>query len=238
MDMPGRDRALGGGAWDVSTEYGGGVDITIGPGSVAAHGSLAAFDEAHRRDGSLPWRELVAPALDVARGGFRLSSASRYYLEHVHDDVFGWDDDSRAALHGPDGEVTTDPVVLPDLVRSLALIAEEGASSLHTGELARMVTDDVLGRGGILGPDDLASYRPVVRPSLLTRIGGWTLATTPPPTDAPCSATGTPSSTTAPTWSGTRAPSSTSPTATTWRCSSPARPPTSPPPTAPASPAR
>jgi gamma-glutamyltranspeptidase/glutathione hydrolase len=181
MDMPGRDRALGGGAWDVSTEYGGGVDITIGPGSVAAHGSLAAFDEAHRRDGSLPWRELVSPALEVARGGFRLSSASRYYLEHVHDDVFGWDDESRAALHGPDGEVTTDPVVLPDLARSLALIAGEGASSLHTGELARMVTDDVLGRGGILGPDDLASYRPVVRPSLLTRIGGWTLATTPPP---------------------------------------------------------
>jgi gamma-glutamyltranspeptidase / glutathione hydrolase len=181
MDMPGRDRALGGGTWDISTAYGGGVDITIGPGSVAAHGSLLAFAEAHRRDGALPWRELVAPALDVAGGGFRLSSASRYYLEHVHDDVFGWDDASRAAVHGPDGEVTTERVVLPDLVGSLSLVAEEGPSSLHTGELARLVTDDVLDRGGILGPADLASYQPVVRPSLLTRIGGWTLATTPPP---------------------------------------------------------
>ncbi len=39
----------------------------------------------------------------------------------------------------------------------------------------------MLARGGILGPEDLAAYRPVVRPSLLTRLGGWTLATTPPP---------------------------------------------------------
>ncbi|HET9829973.1 MAG TPA: gamma-glutamyltransferase [Nocardioidaceae bacterium] len=182
MDMPGRDRRpVRGGTWDVSTEYGGGVDITIGPGSAAVHGSLAAFGEAHRRDGALPWRELVAPALDVASGGFRLGSASRYYLDHVHDDIFGWDDESRAAVHGPHGEVTTEPVVLPDLVTSLALIAQEGPSALHTGDLAMMITDDVLGRGGILGPADLASYRPVVRPSLLTRVGAWTLATTPPP---------------------------------------------------------
>src|SRR6478609_126415 len=70
MDMPGRGHAAieaSDSTWDVSTEYGGGVDITIGPGSVAVHGSLAAFGEAHRRDGRLPWREIVAPAVAVAR---------------------------------------------------------------------------------------------------------------------------------------------------------------------------
>jgi gamma-glutamyltranspeptidase/glutathione hydrolase len=106
------------------------VDITIGPGSVAVHGSVAAFGEVHRRHGALPWNELVAPAIDVARDGFRLSTASRYYLDFVHEDVFGWDAASRSALHDSDGQVTTEPVV---------------------------------------------------RPSLLTRIGDWTLATTPPP---------------------------------------------------------
>ena len=52
---------------------------------------------------------------------------------------------------------------------------------MHTGELARRIGADVLARGGLLGPDDLAAYRPVVRPSLTTRVGDWTLATTPPP---------------------------------------------------------
>src|SRR3954451_16667180 len=100
MDMPGRGRATAAApdsTWDVTTEYGGGVDITIGPGSVAVHGSLAAFGEAHRRNGRLPWPEVVAPALEVARRGFLLSSASRYYLDFVHDEIFGWDPVSRAA---------------------------------------------------------------------------------------------------------------------------------------------
>ena len=83
MDMPGRatpDRR-GEGTWDVYTTYGGGVTVTVGPGSVATHGAIAAFGEAHRRWGRLPWAELVAPAIEGARKGFRLSSASGYYLE-------------------------------------------------------------------------------------------------------------------------------------------------------------
>ncbi|MDX6277006.1 MAG: gamma-glutamyltranspeptidase / glutathione hydrolase [Nocardioidaceae bacterium] len=181
MEMPGRGRPLRTGTWDVHTEYGDGVTATIGPGSVACHGSIAAFGEAHARWGSVPWRELVAPAVDVARGGFRLGSASRYYLDHVHDLIFSWDDASREAIHAADGQITTELVTLPDLVASLELIAEEGASALHTGDLARLISQDVIDRGGILGPEDLAAYRPVVRPSLLSTVGDWTLGTNPPP---------------------------------------------------------
>lgn len=182
MDMPGRaGGALGHGVWDVHTDYGGGVDVTIGPGSVAVHGSVAAFEETHRRWGRLPWRELFVPAIDVATRGFRLGTASRYYLDHVHELIFGWDDASRAAVHDADGGVTTDRIVVDHLADSLALIAAEGAAALHTGDLARRISDDVIGRGGVLGPADLAAYRPIVRPSLITRTGGWTIGTNPPP---------------------------------------------------------
>jgi gamma-glutamyltranspeptidase/glutathione hydrolase len=181
MDMPGRGRALGGGTWDVDTDYGGGVTVTIGAGSVATHGSVAAFEETHRRWGSIPWRALVAPAIDVARRGFRLSTASRYYLDYVHDDIFGWDEQSRAAVHDDTGAITSGSIVLPDLAASLELIAADGASALHTGELARLISDDVIRRGGILGAADLADYRPVVRPSLVSRVGDWTFGTNPPP---------------------------------------------------------
>ncbi|MGA8246343.1 MAG: gamma-glutamyltransferase [Nocardioides sp.] len=184
MDMPGRGLATiepSASTWDVSTGYGGGVDLTIGPGSVAVHGSLAAFGEAHARDGRLPWREIVAPAIEVARAGFPLTSASRYYLDFVHDDVFGWDAASRSALHGPGGEVTTGDVVVPDLADSLRLIADEGPGVLYDGELADRISRDVLDRGGLLSREDLTAYRAVVRPALVTRAAGWSLATTPPP---------------------------------------------------------
>ncbi|MDO9456591.1 gamma-glutamyltransferase [Nocardioides sp.] len=184
MDVPGRGRSdderRAGRSWDVTTEYGGGVEVTIGPGSVATHGSVAAFGEAHARDGLLPWREVVAPAIAVARDGFRLGSATRFYLDYVRDDIFGWDDASRAALAGVDGELVTEPVVVAGLADSLEQIASD-PRALHEGDLADAISRDVLERGGLLGPADLATYRPVVRPALRSRLGPWTLATTPPP---------------------------------------------------------
>jgi gamma-glutamyltranspeptidase/glutathione hydrolase len=181
MDMPGREGVVPGGTWDIRTQYGGGIDITIGPGSVAVHGAVAAMGEAQRRDGRLSWSEIVAPAIEVARAGVRLSPPSRFYLDYVCDDIFGWDPASRAALRDEHGGVTSEPIVLPDLAQSLEMIGEEGPSALHTGELARLISADVIGRGGMLAMTDLAAYRPVVRPALVTRMDGWTLASTPPP---------------------------------------------------------
>ena len=78
---------------------------------MAVHGAVAALGEAQRRDGRLPWAEIVAPAIDVARAGFELSAASRFYLAYVHDDIFGWDPASRAALHDEHGALITAPIV-------------------------------------------------------------------------------------------------------------------------------
>ena len=184
VDRPGRGRADTAPpvrTWDVSTAYGGGVSITIGPGSVATHGSLTAFGEAHARDGRLPWRELVAPAIDVARLGFRLGSASRFYLDHVHESVFGWDPQSHRALHDEDGRLSEQSVIVTDLAATLELIADEGPRALHQGDLARLVASDVQARGGLLDLADLTAYEPVVRAPLTTRVGPWSLATTPPP---------------------------------------------------------
>ncbi|PKH44293.1 gamma-glutamyltranspeptidase / glutathione hydrolase [Nocardioides alpinus] len=183
VDRPGRGRVADAAVntWDVSTAYGGGVTITIGPGSVATHGSLSAFGEAHARDGRLPWRELVAPAIDVARGGFRLGSASRFYLDHVHESVFGWDPESHRALHDEDGRLRGDHVVVADLAATLEVIAGDGPRALHQGDLAALVAKDVQERGGLLGAADLAAYTAVVRAPLTTRVGSWSLATTPPP---------------------------------------------------------
>jgi len=43
MDVPGRDATPPVNTWDIATQYGGGLDITIGPGSVAVHGAVASL---------------------------------------------------------------------------------------------------------------------------------------------------------------------------------------------------
>jgi len=50
----------------------------IGPASVAVPGTAAGLELAHRRFGSLPWRELVAPAVDLARLGVEVTPTQAY----------------------------------------------------------------------------------------------------------------------------------------------------------------
>lgn len=186
VEMPGRGlppERFGGGLREVRTAYAGGVTMTVGHGSVATPGCLRALDLAHATCGSIPWREVVAPAIAVARGGFPHGQASHTYLEFVHDDVFGWHPDSRAALHTPDGLLVGpgETLRVPYLADSLELLAQEGADAFYTGALADLVVREVQQGGGILTAADLAAYEAVVRPALQARLGRWSLATNPAP---------------------------------------------------------
>lgn len=186
VEMPGRGAAperFGAGLREVVTDYGGGLTMHVGHGSAATPGAMAALGLAHERYGRAPWAEVLAPAVEVCRRGYRLGSAAGSYLALVGDTVFGWDPQTRAALRGPDGEVarTGDLLQAPDLARALEALAIEGWSALYTGGLAEVLVADMAERGGLVTADDLAAYEAYVRPGLPVRLGTWTLSTNPPP---------------------------------------------------------
>ncbi|CAA9361074.1 MAG: Gamma-glutamyltranspeptidase @ Glutathione hydrolase [uncultured Nocardioidaceae bacterium] len=185
VEMPGRGlprERLGQGVWDVDTPYAGGTRMTIGPGSVATPGALKALELAWRTHGSLPWRRLLEPAVEAA-AGFAHGSASYYYLSYVHEQVFGWQAETRAALLGPDGALvpTGGRVVVPHLADTVRQLAEEGSDALYRGDLGAALADHLAGAGGVLTRGDLAAYQAVVREPLVVTTGGWELATNPPP---------------------------------------------------------
>lgn len=185
VEMPGRgltEDRFGRGTWEVSTDYAGGTTMTIGPGSVATPGALKALDVAWRRHATLPWARLLEPALEAARG-FPHGSASYYYLDYVHEPVFGWHPESRATVLGPDGVLwpAGSTVVVPHLADTVRQLAEEGVDTLYGGDLGHRVARAVAEADGILTLADLTAYDAVVRPALRTRVGAWELATNPPP---------------------------------------------------------
>jgi len=186
VEMPGRSappERFGQGVREITTSYGGGLTTTVGHGSVATPGALAALELAHRRYGRAPWSAVVEPAVQAARTGSPLGPAAAEYLALVHDLIFGADPASHAAVHHPDGTplVTGDLVRVADLAESLELIGREGADVFYRGDLARALTDDMAANGGLLGADDLATYEPAVRKSLSVDVHGWHLSTNPPP---------------------------------------------------------
>ncbi len=177
LDVAGRRRVVR----EVTTDYGGGTTTLVGPGTIATPGAWSAMGEAWARHGRVPWRTLLGPSIDVATG-FPMPTACHSYLEFTHDVIFGEDPASYAALH-PDG-VLVPPgalVVVPGLEESMRRIAEEGPGDLYTGHLADRITSDILDRGGLVTPDDLARYRTEIRPALTHDARRWRLATNPPP---------------------------------------------------------
>ncbi len=186
VEMPGRGLdpgVLGRGGVRVAMDYGGGLETVIGPGSVAVPGTPAALAEASRRYGRLPWAALMEPSIRAAREGFPLASACQHYLEYSGEIVFSRSPDSRAAIHDDNGRLLPAgaTVRVPHLAESLELIAREGVRAFYEGDIARAIVEHVRAGEGALTLADMAAYRPLLRPALRVRTGGWDIATNPPP---------------------------------------------------------
>ncbi len=184
-EMPGRGlpaERFGQGLRRIDLAYGGGITIYGGAGSVATPGSFKAFEQAHRLHGRAPWADVAAPAIDVARGGFRLGAAAASYFAITGEALFSFDPYTRAAHFVDDQPVTVGARMtnepLADVLESLVA---EGFSLFYGGDLGRRIADHVQAEGGLLTLADLAAYEATVRPATLDRVGDWNLATNPPP---------------------------------------------------------
>jgi len=186
VEMPGRGlppHAFGRGTRDVVTTYGGRTAMTVGAGSVATPGAIAALELAQRRSGRVPWALVVEPAVEVARDGFPMGRANDYYFSHVRDAVFSADPEVSAALHHRDGTPlrTGDRMHVPHLAEFLERVAVQGADALHRGDVARALAEDMAQHGGLVTERDLAEFTPVVRAATQVPVGPWLLSTNPPP---------------------------------------------------------
>jgi gamma-glutamyltranspeptidase/glutathione hydrolase len=186
IEMPGRGASpdrFGAGTMEVSIEYGGGVTMHVGHGSVGTPGGPAALALASERHGRLPWSEILAPAIAIARDGFPLTAPARLYLEYSGEKVFGWHPAGRAALYHTDGGLREagETIRVEHLAGSLDRLARHGVGDFYTGEIGWAIAGDMADHGGLLTMEDLASYSPIVRRALVGEVAGWTVATNPPP---------------------------------------------------------
>src|SRR5438067_12244443 len=106
----------------------------IGAPSVAVPGTPAGLEAAHRAYGSLPWAELVAPAVELARDGIELTRPQAY-LHAILDLILRHTAEGREIYErGGERLVAGDRLAMPDLARTLERIAERGGRELYAGE--------------------------------------------------------------------------------------------------------
>jgi gamma-glutamyltranspeptidase/glutathione hydrolase len=133
--------------------------------SVGVPGTVRGLALAHRRFGRLPWKDLVRPAAQLAERGVVLSEAEARGLMALVTRIGAAYPPTVAAYGKPGGGTWApgDTMRLPELARTLEAIAEEGPDVFYRGWIARLVARDMARHGGLIGLDDLASYRAVER---------------------------------------------------------------------------
>jgi gamma-glutamyltranspeptidase/glutathione hydrolase len=134
----------------------------IGGAACAVPGTVAGLSEAHRLYGRLPWRELVAPAAELARSGVELLP-QQAFLHSILDVALRAEDEGRQIYGASRPLATGERVFQNDLADTLDLLGAEGADVFYRGDLARRISGAVRERGGLVSEDDLAEYRVIRR---------------------------------------------------------------------------
>ncbi|HTM30094.1 MAG TPA: gamma-glutamyltransferase [Vicinamibacterales bacterium] len=152
--------------------------------SVGVPGTVAGLHMAWKELGSKPWKELVFPAVKLARDGFEISHALARSLEGMLKDA----DDFRkypasVAQFSKNGTPYQAGEILkqPDLARTLERIADQGPAGFYEGETAALIEKEMKAHDGLITRDDLKKYQPKKREVIKGNYRGYELIGMPPP---------------------------------------------------------
>ncbi len=156
----------------------------LGPKAAGIPGSVAGLALAHERFGSLPFKELVLPALLLARDGVRLDQVHTDGLARARKRMREAGLTKSASFYEASpkrayrvGEIWKQP----ELAKTLEAIASGGADAFYRGPLAKLMAEQVSAAGGLWQAEDLAKYKAVERQPVRFDYRGHTILAMPPP---------------------------------------------------------
>jgi gamma-glutamyltranspeptidase / glutathione hydrolase len=149
---------------------------------VGVPGTVRGLELAHQRFGKLPWKELVTPAIGLAKDGFLIDAATAESL----DSVLRRTPKNFAEFHrvfdkpGGGSWRAGDRLTQPALAATLERIRDKGADGFYTGDTAQFIAAEMQRGGGLITERDLATYRPLVREPVRGTYRGYEILSTPP----------------------------------------------------------
>lgn len=137
---------------------------TIGGLAVGVPGEMRGWEKLHSRHGSLPWKTLFQPAIDLARNGFIVNPD---LADAISQYPFIKNNTEFAAIYAPNGTALGlgDRCYRKNLADTLEKIANEGVEAFYSGNstIAQGIVKKIASTGGIMTLEDLAGYKAIVR---------------------------------------------------------------------------
>jgi len=143
-------------------------------------GTVAGLVAAHSKYGTLPWKVLVQPAIDLAIDGFTLTEREAEGLNSVQDQLLKYNSVVPEFLIR-DVWKAGDRIILEDLGHTLERIRDFGAAGFYEGKTADDIVQEMSRGAGLITHDDLKSYQAVWREPLVGEFKGFKIISMPPP---------------------------------------------------------
>ena len=150
----------------------------VGYKAIGVPGSVAGMVFALKKYGKLPLRQVIDPAIRLARDGFPLAWED---AEDLHDENLAKFPESRRIFQR-DGNYYKPGEVLrqPELARTLERIADNPDDFYH-GDMARELAASIQKGGGLVTADDLARYEVKEREPIRGSYRNYEIISAPPP---------------------------------------------------------
>ncbi|XP_050408710.1 glutathione hydrolase 1 proenzyme [Patella vulgata] len=167
----------------------------FGPLSIAVPGEVKAYWAAHQKYGKIPWKDLFAPSIKMARDGAPLSASAarglRFIRNRLAKNLNTTLNESYPELCkiycDENGKILKEnsTIYRRTFAETLQGLAEEGPEYLYSGEGARKLIKDIKQFNGILTMDDLKNYKLKDTQAISYQYGNITLHTLGAPSGGP-----------------------------------------------------
>ncbi|GMG87055.1 gamma-glutamyltransferase [Biformimicrobium ophioploci] len=143
-------------------------------------GTVQGMWQAHHRHGSMPWAELVQPAVDLAAKGFAVPEPLARYATSYARHVGGKHPSVNFGRYF--GELEAGKVFRqPELAQTLKGIRDDGADGFYRGETAKIIARFMRENRGLITEKDLAAYQAKWREPIVTNWRDMQLVSAAPP---------------------------------------------------------
>src|SRR5579859_5732694 len=154
----------------------------IGYLAAGVPGTVAGFEQARERYGTLTREELIQPAIDLADRGFLLREGDVKNIAEVAPALARDPEAARIFLvGGTDAPPVGTRLRQPDLAQSLRMIALDGNDAFYRGPIAAAIVAASDAHGGILKKEDFERYQVHERKPVTCTYRGYKITTAAPP---------------------------------------------------------
>jgi gamma-glutamyltranspeptidase/glutathione hydrolase len=146
-------------------------------------GSVDGMVEAHARYGKMPWKDILQPAIDLAKKGVIQTDREARGLNAVKKDVVALNPGS-SYFQRADGKpwAAGDTLIQNDLGDVLIRIQKKGRKGFYSGKVAKLLAKDMrYKKEGIITKKDLSEYHAKWRETISESYKNYNIITMAPP---------------------------------------------------------